>query len=216
MSIPLDRHGQPQNMAFNARRRCERDISELLGLAKGVLADGLVNDEEARYITNWILAHPDGAHQFPLSLILSRVKHIFADGRVDDDEREDLKQLLSELVGGVDSVLLGYDAATLLPLCDPPPLVSWFQEVFVLTGKFAYGTRRQCQHEIFARGGDCEEDVSQRTTFMVIGTFGSEDWRHTAYGRKIEKAVQLRSKGFPIRIIGEDHWAAALEASHGL
>jgi hypothetical protein len=35
---------------------------------------------------------------------------------------------------------------------------------------------------------------------------------HSAFGRKIEKAVKYRSAGYPIAIIGEDHWAAQLPA----
>jgi hypothetical protein len=45
----------------------------------------------------------------------------------------------------------------------------------------------------------------------VIGTFGSTDWVHTAFGRKIEKAVSYRDAGVLLRIVGEDHWASALE-----
>jgi len=43
----LDPHGQPFNVRFNRARRAERDLSELLGLAKGVRANGTVSGEEA-------------------------------------------------------------------------------------------------------------------------------------------------------------------------
>ena len=213
MAIPLDPHGQPMSTAFNRKMRRERDITELLGIAKGVLADGVVVDDEVRFLNQWAINHPDGLNEFPVNLIFSRLAHIYSDGHVDDEERVELQDLLEKLVGGTESLLLGYDASSKLPLCDPPPLVSWFQEVFVFTGKFAFGTRRNCWHEVMSRGGDVEEDVSRRTTFVVIGTFGSEDWRRSAYGRKIEKAVDLRSQGFPLRIVGEDHWCKALSRS---
>jgi hypothetical protein len=48
------------------------------------------------------------------------------------------------------------------------------------------------------------------TNYVVIGTFGSRDWVHTSFGRKIEKAVDYRTKGYPLAIITEDHWAAQL------
>jgi hypothetical protein len=60
------------------------------------------------------------------------------------------------------------------------------------------------------RGGLCEANVTKRSTFLVIGTFGSRDWVHTAFGRKIDKAVSYRSAGTPLRIVAEDHWAGAL------
>jgi hypothetical protein len=49
----------------NRKRRVERDLSELLGLAKGMLADGVVNDKEADYLVKWGLNHPDGLDQWP-------------------------------------------------------------------------------------------------------------------------------------------------------
>jgi len=44
----------------------------------------------------------------------------------------------------------------------------------------------------------------------VLGTFGSRDWVHTSFGRKIETAIRYRDKGAPIAIVSEDHWAASL------
>ncbi len=52
--------------------------------------------------------------------------------------------------------------------------------------------------------------MTQRTNYLIIGTFGSRDWVHTSFGRKIEKAVQYRIAGCRLAIVGEDHWAASL------
>ena len=81
---------------------------------------------------------------------------------------------------------------------------------YVFTGKFAFGTRRDCEREVEKRGAVCEPNITKRTSFLVIGTFGSTDWVHTSFGRKIEKAVSYRDDGVPLRIVGEDHWADAL------
>jgi len=205
-----DPHGQPYNVSFNRARRTERDLSELLGVAKGMLADGVVNEDEAKYLAAWTSNHPDATDKWPVSLILSRLKQYFSDGRIDDDERAELKELLGGLVGGTESVLLGYDGATSLPLDYPPPLIIFERELYVFTGRFAYGPRRECEREVLTRGGGVSDGVTQETSFLVVGTFGSRDWVHTPYGRKILRAVELRNTGFAIRIVGEDHWADAL------
>lgn len=213
-STSLDSHGQPLSGFLNRKRRIERDISELLGLAKGMLSDGVVNDREAQYLGRWGQNHPDALDQWPTMLIFTRLRQILNDGHVDEEERIELQELLSSLIGGTASLLLGYEGATTLPLDIPPPTVSYGPgEVFVFTGKFAYGPRYKCEEEVAGRRSTCEANVTRRTTFLIVGTFGSEDWAHTSYGRKIQKAVELRGSGCPIRIVGEDHWASTLSPS---
>lgn len=216
MTAPIDPHGQPYNLLFNQARRTERDLSEMLGLAKGMLADGVIDESEAEYLRAWGANHPDSLVAWPLQVIFNRLQRYFADGHIDEAERADLHAMLAALVGGTASVLLGYEGATLLPLDDPLPLVCWGpDEVYVFTGRFAYGTRTDCHREVTQRGGTCENNITRRTSFLVIGTFGSRDWTQSSYGRKIRRAVELRQSGFALRIVGEDHWATALSIGGG-
>jgi hypothetical protein len=39
---------------------------------------------------------------------------------------------------------------------------------------------------------------------------GNEDWAHSIFGRKIQKAIDYNEKNATIAIIGEDDWANAL------
>jgi NAD-dependent DNA ligase len=205
--MDVDANGQPLNSRYNRARRADRDVAEFLGLAKGLLADGIVSAHEAAVVAQWIAAHPDAAEQWPISVLAARVERIFQDGAVDDDERVELAEILSEIVGGTGGVIAGDDAATSLPLDSPPPTLVWSGAVLVFTGKFAFGSRAECQRHAALLGASCEGAVTRRTTHLVIGTFGSRDWVQTSFGRKIEKAVESRATtGRPL-IIGEDHWA---------
>lgn len=84
-------------------------------------------------------------------------------------------------------------------------------EVYVFTGRFAYGTRKQCAKEVINRSSVVEDNVTRRTSFLVIGSFGSRDWRTSSYWTKILRAAELRSSGFALRIVCEDHWAGTLQ-----
>jgi hypothetical protein len=205
-----DEHGQPFNVRFNRARRAERDLCELLGLARGLLADGVVSASEAQLLHDWVARHRDALDHWAVRTVHQRLTTHFADGCIDDAERADLKLLLDKLVSGEVSAVCDADAATTLPLDQPPPQIQWNDMTYVFTGKFAYGPRRDCEREVERRGGACESSVTKRTTFLVIGTFGSADWVHTAFGRKIEKAVSYRDAGVRLHIVAEDHWAAAL------
>jgi len=206
----LDPHGQPFNVRFNRARRAERDLSEMLGLAKGLLADGTVTDDEAALLANWAAKHPDATEQWPVNVLKARLERVFEDGKVDDDERCDLAELLASIVGGTAGIMVGEDAATELPLDDPTPDLIWTGSIFVFTGKFAFGPRADCERQVIKLGAVCERAITRRTRYLVIGTFGSRDWVHTSFGRKIEKAVQYRDDGHPLAIVAEDHWARSL------
>jgi NAD-dependent DNA ligase (contains BRCT domain type II) len=206
----LDPNGQPLNLAFNSARRTERDICELLGLAKGLLADGVVTEAEAGLLHEWTRRHPDAQEYWAITALCKRLERAFSDGVIDEAERADLAELLETLVGGQAGVIAGADASTELPLDRPPPSISWAASVFVFTGKFAFGPRKDCERQVRNLGGHCEPNITQRTNYLIIGTFGSRDWVHTSFGRKIEKAVGYRESGTPLAIIAEDHWAGSL------
>jgi NAD-dependent DNA ligase len=89
-------------------------------------------------------------------------------------------------------------------------MIRWPSSIFVFTGKLVFGPRKDCERQVQNLGGDCEPSVTQRTNYLVIGTFGSRDWVHTSFGRKIEKAVGYRQAGQRLAIISEDYWAGSL------
>ena len=183
----------------------DADPYRTLGLMRGASLD----EVKRAYCRLAKANHPDALNQWPTNVIFGRLHQFFADGRINDVERRELQELLASLVGGTASVLCGYEGGTTLPLDDPAPLICW-DCTYVFTGRFAYGTRKHCEAEVKARGGWCEPTVTKRAAFVVIGTFGSRDWKHSNYGRKIQHAVKLREAGTPIKIVGEDHWAKAL------
>ena len=62
-----DADGQP-NPPFNAWRRNDRAIHELLGLAKGILADGVVMPAEVIELSRWILANAEPDSGWPIDV----------------------------------------------------------------------------------------------------------------------------------------------------
>jgi BRCA1 C Terminus (BRCT) domain len=211
--MTLDPHGQPYNIRFNRARRAERDLSEFLGLAKGLLGDGVISGEEASLVANWVVTHPAAAEQWPINHLVRRLTTIFSDGVVDDNERGELAEILASIVGGTAGVILGEDASTELPFDAPPPELRWEDSIFVFTGKFAFGTRADCQRRVVSRGATCAANITTETDYLVIGTFGSRDWVHTSFGRKIQKAVDYRTSGVPLAIVAEDYWVRCVDGA---
>ncbi|MDP2957888.1 MAG: BRCT domain-containing protein [Longimicrobiales bacterium] len=202
-------HGQP-NEAVNVEHRIKRDMAEMLGLAKGILFDGIVNEEETMSLMTWADEHPDVVTGWPGNVLYRRLRKIFSDGYASNEEREDLKELLTEMVGSEGGSVGGETASTGLPFNEPVAPIEITDRTFVFTGRFAYGARSACEEAVRRIGGWVEPRVTQHTDYLVIGTFASRDWLQTSYGLKILKAVEYREKhGVPV-IISEQHWVAHL------
>lgn len=208
--VPLDNHAQPPP-SLNAGARHERGMSELMGLIRGVIADGEVSEAEVVVLRDWIAANPDVSSEWPANLLARRLDRIFEDGIVTEEERRDLAALLEEFTGGGAGVGGGFTRTTTLPLDDPQPEIEFRGRTFVLTGTFAYGPRRVCEEAIERLGGTCERRVTRRTDYLVIGTAGSRDWIESTHGRKILQAVEYRERGQTLAIVSEDHWAARVD-----
>jgi hypothetical protein len=80
----------------------------------------------------------------------------------------------------------------------------------LFTGTFLYGTRSACERAVTTRNGMVGDNVTIGLDYLVAGTMTTEDWAHATFGRKIEKAVEYRARGYKVRLVGEDRWVAAL------
>lgn len=98
------------------------------------------------------------------------------------------------------------------PFDSPMPPLAIDGNVFVLTGKFGFGSRDACQKAVTTRGGRApDRGVSREVDFLVIGTKGSPAWKRATYGNKIESALLLRREHGSPAIISEEHWVSILQ-----
>jgi hypothetical protein len=209
LTTPKDANGQPLRMfKANLENNVSKAIDQLSGICSGILADGVINDREAAFFAEWVRKFAPFEPVWPFTDILARVERIFADGRCDDEEREELKGVMEALCGHTAEAKPAETYSTTLPLDTPlPGLILFPERVFTITGKFAFGTRRKVMEAIEARGGIPSDSSPTRDShYLVIGVFASRDWANTNYGRKIERAVELRDSRSGIAIISEEHW----------
>lgn len=204
MEVPLNRDGVAAN------KLDDYQISALLGLCRGLTADGKIDQSEADTLHTWLMAH-EGIVDNPVMAAFQERLEPFIEDKVEDmGSRTQLLQLLNGLVGGKMEVGECLRATTLW-LDDPPPEVVFEDRKFCLTGKFSYGNRGRCEDEVRSRQGICQSFPGKTTDYLVIGSYAEGAWIQSAYGRKIEKAVTLRADGLPVRIISEEHWLAGME-----
>ena len=206
---PEDDHGQPKRLfRANFENNVCKAIDQLSGICSGILADGVVTATEAAFFADFVRKFAVYEPVWPFTDILKRIERIFADKRCDKDEQNELKEVMEALCGHVEQSDSSQTYSATLPLDSPlPDPILFSKHTFVITGRFAYGTRRKVFETISDLGGFPDDNPPNRdTNYLVIGTFASRDWANTNYGRKIEHAVELRESGSGISIISEEHW----------
>jgi len=189
----------------------DRLIDELIGVCRGVIADGRVDESEAIFLGQWIENHREIADRWPVNILYTRLIEMLKDGILSTDEQGELLGTLRDLTG--ESTLYQEpNRSTSLPLNKPAPTIDFTDKTFSLTGRFVFGSKVDCEETILEMGGHIVDMPSNETDFLVIGELCSPEWVHTTFGRSIERAVELREGGSSISIISEEHWVDALAA----
>jgi len=192
---------------FDSERLSERGIDEFIGICKGILFDGIVTFDEAINLLKWLDNNPLVSPIYPTSEVLTVLQSVNEDGNLSPDNEAALLILLTKITGSPKVFLSGDNASSTLPLCDPPPNVAIDGSIFILTGNMQHSSRKDFKVLIESLGGAVlDKTVRKDTDFLIIGDVGSSAWMHSTHGRKIERAMKLRSQGSGISIISEAHF----------
>jgi NAD-dependent DNA ligase len=210
MGSDLGDDGQPVTPAFNWDRRLDRGMDELVGIVRGVLADGQLVIQEIQFALDWLDRNDPVRKDFFGKQLHSAFRHALADGVLDADEEDALLDVLLRFIGGPPPKTHDASYSKTLPLDVPPPTVSLASSGFCFTGKFDYGTRQECHLAVISAGAFVHRYPTCETHYLVIGELGSRDWIHSNSGRKIERAIEIRTAGHPLKLIAEAHWCACL------
>lgn len=187
----------------------DRNIDELIGISRGIISDGKVNKDESEFLLSWIERNFNfiDLNTYPINKIYDRLKLALEDGFIDEDESIELKELLNAFTGDKPISEQISSMSSSLPLCNPAPAVDFINKSFCMTGAFTIGSRRVVENMIIDLGGKVQKSPGLKTNYLIVGILGSDEWIHSSYGRKIEKAVEIRDiEGRDINIISEEHF----------
>ena len=192
-------------MASSPSDTLKRSLGELLGLARGLLADQELSNEEITFLDNWLEERWEMTASFPGNVIHDRIKEVLADGVVTEEERSHLVDTLNMLIEDrLEDLAEQVDLTELW--FDDVGLIDFNKARFCLTGNFVFGPHTVCKTAIEQRGGTVSPTVGEEIQFLVIGALGVDEWRTGGLGVDVEKAMRLRATGKPVKIIPEDSW----------
>lgn len=189
-------------------RISSRQIDELIGIARGIAVDGALSQAEVEFLQKWLAANASISDQPVIRTLYRRIDEMLSDDVLDPEESAELLETLNSF-SNRDFELGEVLKSTTLPLCRPPPDLTFVGRTYCFTGTFNYGQRKFCEQAVAERGGSCGS-LSQRTDYLVVGVYATESWKHSTHGNKIIKASEWRDRGVPIAIVSEEHWTKHL------
>lgn len=184
------------------------DLQRLHALLGAILADGIVTEAELNGLSAWLADHDHLKRCWPYDEIDSLIVGVMADKKIDDEEQVLLRNFFSEFIAILDNTTIVSPviktAGTVTGLCAVCPEISFDGTKFCFTGASSRYKRTEIAMLVQNLGGQVANDVSSKVDYLVIGADGNPCWAYACYGRKVEKAVQLRKQGSRILLIHEN------------
>lgn len=190
------------------------DLQTLHGIIHGILADNKITDLEVEKLKKWLIENDDLSGHYPYDEILGVIFNITNDGIIDDQERAFLKAFLSEFIDTRESYNLNESelreikkSMSIGGICAPFPDIKIEGKKFCFTGESYNVTKEEFAEKLTKLNGHYCNNVIQDLDYLIVGEKGNKSWVFSCYGRKVEKAIELRKKGKFVQIVQElDFW----------
>lgn len=193
------------------RHEGERACAQLLGLIAGITADGQLHDLEIQFLRTWLAEKRRAGAHWVGDQIAAQIDHVLADGHISDDERADLLTTLQG-TAGVNFPETGTVTPETIAFSADECEVALKGAVVCLTGKFAFGSRGDCEAATTAAGALCVDSVTKKVHYLVIGSAGATaSWKQASYGNKIDAAMKLKEQGHRIAVLTEERWRSGFD-----
>lgn len=188
-------------------------LQRLHAIVGGIASDARVTEEELRELSDWLADHDQLKSCWPYDEIDSLVTKVMSDGRIDETEHVVIQRFFSEFVTLFDertivSPLL--NGESVVGLCAVCPEIRFIGSTFCFTGASSRHSRTEFAEIVQRLGGSAVSGVAGKLNYLVIGADGNPCWSYACYGRKVEKAVELRKQGKRIVIVHENDFHDAV------
>lgn len=191
------------------------DLQRLHAVVGGVAADGSISEAELRGLSDWVEEHNYLRGCWPYDEIGSLVTTVLADKVISLQEHEMLFSYFSEFVAILDDRSVKSAplevSSTVSGLCAVCPDIEFQDNTFCFTGASSMYPRQRLTDTVQSLGGKVAESPSKKVDYLIIGADGNPCWAYACYGRKVEKAVELRKAGVKLMIIHESDFHDAVQ-----
>lgn len=192
------------------------DLQTLQGVCHGILADGIINEKEVRDLEEWLEQNNHLSTYYPYDEIRSLLLSIVSDGIIEEEEILILKAYLNQFVNIENKeIAKQIDQETadinISGHCTSDPNIDFDGKTFCVTGVLKSGNRTELENLIFELGGIPTKTITKKTDYLIVGDNGNPAWAFACYGRKVEKALEMRKNGHQICLVHEFDFMDAVE-----
>lgn len=182
-------------------------LQVLMGLLSGYASDAVIPEVEAKHLLQWTEDWQHLRGLWPYDECESIVTYMIARGRITEDASLLLELSKCVPVGGAAPGAV--PALTLAGICTVSPEITFEDRQFVFTGESTKCRRSEMEQRVVDRQGRAHGTVTLNTDYLVVCDEGNPHWAFSCYGRKVEKAFNLRREGHRVSIVHEsDFWDA--------
>ncbi|CAA9201261.1 BRCT domain-containing protein [Flavobacterium collinsii] len=184
------------------------DLQILQGICHGILADGIITDKEIYDLQKWLDENEHLNTYYPYDEIRSLVLSVLSDNKINEEEKVVLMAFFKQFVQIQDDEVSQKIQDTTIDvnifgLCTSEPEVIFEGKTFCITGVLQRGNRENLHKDIIKFGGIPTDSITKKTDYLIVGDNGNPAWAFSCYGRKVEKAINLRKEGHTIMLIHE-------------
>jgi len=195
--------------------RITADLQRLHAVLGGIIADTRITEEELRGLADWMEDHDHLKRCWPFEEVGSLITSVLKDRRIDEREHQLLHSFFSDFISLADdrtltSPVLRDENQAIVGLCAVCPEIIFDGKHFVFTGASSRYPRAKIAETITALGGQLAPNLSKKVDYLVIGADGNPCWAYACYGRKVEKAIELRKAGSMLLIVHEHDFHDAI------
>ena len=188
------------------------DIQVLHGMLHGILADEQISISELEHLKSWLKENRQLQGTYPYDEIYSIICDILNKNDFSTTDENLLKVYFSQFAN-IDLHISKKELDEIKQeinkrgICSINPTINIKGSLFCFTGKSTRAQRKEIATIIEDNGGFFNDRVVADTDYLIVGNEGNPDWAYACYGRKVEKAIQMRQEGKHIQIINElDFW----------
>lgn len=190
------------------------DLQRLHAMLAGVAADGVISEVELKGLSDWLADHEHLMTCWPYEEVGSLITAVLADRKIDAKEHQLLQEFFGEFVSVLDSRTIVSPKVivdgNVIGLCAVCPEITFAGRRFCFTGTSYKYTRPEFTKMVERLGGRVVSSVSTKLDYLIIGADGNPCWSYACYGRKVEKAVELRKEGARLLLVHENDFHDAV------